>query len=297
MNIVLIGCVEFSYMTLKHLLTLKDTKIVGIITRKKSAFNADFHSLEPLAVEKGIPCFFAIGNDQNDMVEWLIKLKPDVVYCFGWSYLLKEEILKIPRLGVIGFHPAALPKNRGRHPIIWALALGLKETASTFFFMDEGADSGDILSQKKVQIAIDDDALSLYRKLTAVAIGQISELTLQLAANGFPKIPQDNSKANYWRKRTKRDGEIDWRMSSMGIYNLVRALTKPYVGAHCIYGPEEIKIWKSEVLDAQFPDFDNIEPGKILQVDGRNMVVKCGEGALKLIEHEFNTLPKKGCYL
>ena len=79
MNIVLIGCVEFSYMALKHLLTLKDIKIVGIITRKESAFNADFHSLEPLAIEKEIPCFFAKGNDQNDMVEWLTKLKPDVV--------------------------------------------------------------------------------------------------------------------------------------------------------------------------------------------------------------------------
>lgn len=297
MNIVLIGCVEFSYMTLKHLLTLKDIKIVGIITRKESAFNADFHSLEPLAIEKEIPCFFAKGNDQNDMVEWLTKLKPDVVYCFGWSYLLKEEILKIPRLGVIGYHPAALPLNRGRHPIIWALALGLNETASTFFFMDEGADSGDILSQKKVQIAIDDDALSFYRKLTAVAIGQISDFTLQLAANDFPKIHQDHSKANYWRKRTKSDGQIDWRMSSKSIYNLVRALARPYVGAHCISGTEEIKIWKTEIVDPQFPDLKNIEPGNVLQVDDQNIVVKCGEGVLKLIDHEFKTLPEKGCYL
>lgn len=297
MNIVLIGCVEFSYMTFKHLLTLKDMKIVGIITRKESAFNADFHSLASLAVEKGMPCFFPKGNDQNDMVEWLTNLKPDVIYCFGWSYLLKESVLQIPPLGVIGYHPAALPKNRGRHPIIWALALGLKETASTFFFMDEGADSGDIISQKTVQIEIDDDALSLYRKLTAVAIGQISEFTLQLAANVFPKIPQDNSKANYWRKRTKKDGQIDWRMSSKSIYNLVRALTRPYVGAHYVYGLEEIKIWKTEIVDPQFPNFDNIEPGRVLQVDGQNLVVKCGEGALKLTEHEFETLPAKGCYL
>lgn len=297
MNIVLIGCVEFSYMTLKHLLTLKDIRIVGIITRKESAFNADFHSLEPLSIEKGIPYFFAKGNDQNDIVEWLTKLKPDVVYCFGWSYLLKEEILKIPHLGVIGYHPAALPKNRGRHPIIWALALGLKETASTFFFMDEGTDSGDILNQKMVQIDIDDDALSLYLKLTAVAIGQISAFTLQLAANDSPKIPQYHSKANYWRKRTKRDGQIDWRMSSKTIYNLVRALTRPYVGAHSVCGPEEIKIWKTEIVSPHVPDFDNIEPGRVLQVDGQNILVKCGEGVIKLTDHEFKTLPVQGCYL
>ena len=297
MNIAFIGCVEFSYVILKHLITLKNIKIVGIVTRKESVFNADFHSLEPLSIEKGIPCFFSKNNDQLDMVEWLSGLNPDVIYCFGWSCLLKKEILKIPRLGVIGYHPAALPKNRGRHPIIWALALGLRETASTFFFMDEGADTGNILSQKKVQIAPDDDAFSLYHKLTSVARGQVSEFTLQMAANVFPKTSQDPSKANYWRKRTKRDGLIDWRMSSNGIYNLVRALTRPYVGAHCMCEAEEIKIWKTEVVDPLFPGFENIEPGKVLQVNGRSIVVKCGGGAIRLIEHEFRTVPEEGCYL
>jgi methionyl-tRNA formyltransferase len=63
-------------------------------------------------------------------------------FCLGWSNLLKAEILKAAPLGVIGFHPAALPANRGRHPLIWALGLGLDETATTFFFMDKGADRG-----------------------------------------------------------------------------------------------------------------------------------------------------------
>lgn len=297
MNIVLIGCVEFSYMTLKQLLTLKDIKIVGIITRKESAFNADFHSLEPLAIEHGIPCFIAKGNNQDDMADWLSKLKPDAIYCFGWSYLLNESVLQIPSFGVIGYHPAALPKNRGRHPIIWALALGLKETASTFFFMDEGADSGDILSQKMVQIDLNDDASSLYRKLIEIAKGQISEFTPQLAANDFPKIPQDHSQANYWRKRTKNDGQIDWRMSARCVYNLVRALTHPYVGAHCIYNSGEIKVWKTEIIDLESTDIENIEPGKVLQVDGQNILVKCGEGVLKLTGHEFKTLPMQGDYL
>ncbi|MBZ0156713.1 MAG: formyl transferase [Alphaproteobacteria bacterium] len=297
MNIVLIGCVEFSYTSFKHLLTLKDINVVGIITCRKSVFNADFRSLEPLAIEKKIPYFIANGNNQDEIATWLSELKPDVIYCFGWSYLLKEKILKMPRLGVIGYHPAALPKNRGRHPIIWALALGLKETASTFFFMDEEADSGDILSQKTLPIDEGDDALTLYSKLSAVAIEQISEFTLHLKNNDFPRITQDHSKANYWRKRAKIDGQIDWRICSRGIYNLVRALTRPYVGAHCIFGSEEIKIWKTEVVDPQTKDFDNQEPGKVLQVDGLNIVVKSGDGALRIIDHEFKTFPKEGSYL
>ena len=85
------------------------------------------------------------------------------------SRLLKEEILSIAPFGVVGFHATALPANRGRHPIIWALVLGLSETASTFFFMDEGADSGDILSQYKLSISENDNAESLYKKVIKVA--------------------------------------------------------------------------------------------------------------------------------
>ena len=84
-----------------------------------------------------------------------------------------EKILSKSPIGVIGFHPAALPANRGRHPIIWSLALGLKSTASTFFFMDKNVDSGDILSQASIKISDSDDARSLYDKVTKTALSQI----------------------------------------------------------------------------------------------------------------------------
>ena len=89
--------------------------------------------------------------------------------------------MDLPLLGVIGFHPAALPANRGRDPIIWALVLGLQETASTFFFMDEGADSGDIISQEYLIITDSDDAGILYEKITQTALKQLREFVPRLA--------------------------------------------------------------------------------------------------------------------
>lgn len=295
MKIVFIGCVEFSHSILQHLLSLgPHVDVVGVVTRKKSSLNADFRSLEDIAVAAQIPCFLAEGNNQTDIVDWMKELDPDIVYCFGWSYLLGLQILQVPRLGVVGYHPAALPQNRGRHPIIWALALGLSETASTFFFMNEGADSGDILNQIFVSIDPADDAAGLYIKLTAIAKNQVAEFTLQLAMGNYPRLTQDHSKANYWRKRNKTDGLIDWRMSAVSIYNLVRSLTKPYPGAHCIHNGVEFKIWKTEqAIDG----FENIEPGKVLEIVDREIIVKCGEGVLKLISHDFTDLPKEGSYL
>lgn len=177
MRIVFIGSVKFSYEALKTVLSIQDVVVVGFVTRRSSKFNADFVCLEGIAGEAGVPCLVLDGNDQATLHRWVTELNPDVIYCFGWSYLLGSEILTAAPLGVVGYHPAALPMNRGRHPIIWALALGLTETASTFFFLDEGVDSGDILSQVSVAIDPDDNATTLYEKLVEVAKGQIPEFT------------------------------------------------------------------------------------------------------------------------
>ncbi|MCM3596566.1 formyl transferase [Metabacillus idriensis] len=301
MKVIVIGCVQFSCQVLKQLLSIQSSaiEIIGVITRRQSKINSDFCSLEPLANANSIPCFIAEGNNQLSMASWLQDMKPDVIYCFGWSYLLKQEILSIPKLGVIGYHPAALPQNRGRHPIIWALSLGLEQTASTFFVMDEGADSGEIISQRFVAIEKTDDAGTLYQKLTETALVQIAEFTKNFAAGTIVKCPQNDSYANYWRKRSFKDGKIDWRMSAEGIYNLVRALTRPYPGAHCMFNDREVKIWKVKIVEdsAFISSIKNLEPGKVLKFGNSANVVKCGDGAVQLIEHEFNDLLKEGSYL
>ena len=298
MRIVFIGCVQLSFMALNHLLAIENpnVEIVGVVTKGNSSFNTDFISLVPLAKKNNISYFIAEGNEQSAMLNWLKSISPDVIYCFGWSYLLKEPILRLPRLGVVGYHPASLPQNRGRHPIIWALALGLSKIDSTFFFMDEGADSGDILNQQSLSILDSDDAGTLYQKLIDTACQQISEFTPQLIAGNFKRVVQDHSEANYWRKRHKPDGEIDWRMAAKCIHNLVRALTRPYAGAHFIYNGEEHKVWKTELV-SEGSELMNIEPGKILEVKGTAITVKCGEGLLRLVEHNCDGVLKSGDYL
>lgn len=297
MRIVFIGCIESSHRLLRRLLRVSEAEVAGIVTRRSSSFNADFCSLESLATGHNIPCYIDSGNDQDDMAAWIRKLNPEVGYCFGWSYLLKSEILSIPELGFIGYHPTKLPRNRGRHPIIWALALGLEETASTFFFMDEGADSGDLLSQKSVPIRWTDDARDLYDRLLRVAGEQVSAFTPQLAERKHERHPQNDDRANYWRKRFYDDGEVDWRMSSTTIYNLIRALARPYPGAHCMVDGEEVKLWTADVIDDEFKDVQHLEPGKVLSSDPNRIAVKCGKGVVALQEHEFERIPEAGDYL
>jgi len=293
MKIVFIGTVEFSKKALQKLIEI-NAQVVGVCTKEKSDFNSDFADLTPLCKENKIPCKFTDDINSTDNVAWIKSLSPDIIFCFGWSSLIKSELLTLVPMGVLGYHPAKLPQNRGRHPLIWALALGLKQSASTFFFMDRGADSGDILSQKDFDILYTDDAQILYNKVIDIALMQIQEFVPQLENNTYQKIKQNHKIANSWRKRGKIDGEIDFRMSGEAIYNLVRALTKPYIGAHIEYKEKDIIVWKVKVIKNSQ---DNIESGKVLDVCESAILVKTDDGAIEILEHEFKNLPMAGEYL
>jgi methionyl-tRNA formyltransferase len=292
--VVFIGCVESSQVALGALMDVPGVELVGVVTRQASSFNADFVSLQPQAEKHGCPLMLVDEAGQDAVTDWVRERSPDVVFCIGWSFLLPAELLAIPRLGTIGYHPAALPRNRGRHPLIWALALGLSETASTFFLMDEGVDSGDIVSQEVLPIDKDDDARRLYDKAMAAIARQVPRIARALLEDRLEARPQDTSKANYWRKRGAVDGLIDWRMPATGIHNLVRALNRPYPGADCRFRGDTAKVWKVRPVSESRR---NLEPGKVLDRDGRMLTVKCGEDAVQLLEHELEPLPEIGEYL
>ncbi len=293
MRIVFIGAVEFSQKALEKLISLH-ADIAGVITKKESDFNSDFYNLSHICKKNNITYRYTDDINAKDNIRWVKTLKPDIIFCFGYSQILKKHMLKAAPMGALGFHPAKLPRNRGRHPIVWALALGFDKTASTFFFMDEGADSGDILSQQDVKINCKDDARSLYNKITNTALKQIEIFMPKLESGIFKKIPQNEKEATCWRKRHKTDGQIDFRMTSKAIYNLVRALTKPYVGAHVIYKNQEIKIWEAKEVACKLK---NAECGKVLALNNGYITVKCYDNAICLIKHEFKKLPKAGEYL
>ena len=293
MRAVFIGTVEFSLRSLEKLIGL-NVNLVGVITKESSSFNSDFVDLKSLCISNGIPCLYVDDINSLDSIKWIKDLNPDVIFCFGWSSLIKKEILNIAPMGVVGYHPAKLPMNRGRHPLIWALALGLEESASTFFFMDEGADTGDILSQVDFEISYQDDARSIYDKVNDIALCQIEDFIPRLKQGKYSKVKQDGLRSNSWRKRNEIDGLIDFRMSSRAIYNLTRALTEPYVGACIKYRGKNISIWKVKEVDVVK---ENIEPGSVLNANNKSFIVKSYDGAVEVIGHDFKILPKVGEYL
>lgn len=293
MKILLIGSVAFSENALRELISLK-ANVVGVCTLEKSAFNSDHVDLSPVAKEFGISVRYTPDINDPSVLDWIDERDPDIIFCFGWSRLIGSQLLHLPRLGIIGYHPSALPVNRGRHPLIWALVLGLNETASTFFLMDQDIDSGDILSQVPIPIKLEDDARSLYDRVTQVALGQIRDFLPQLIDGNFQRISQNLALANTWRKRGEADGCIDWRMSAESIHNLVRGLARPYIGAHFNYLDSKFTVWRTELIsDVAL----NLEPGKVLKVDENGIVIKTGSIGIRLLEIEPKVTFNEGQYL
>lgn len=284
-RIVFIGAVDFSAHCLQEV-CLQTANVVAVLNPEPqgSHYNSDYADLAPIAAEYHLPLFRFRKISDPETVTLLKTLQPDVIFVFGLSQLIPPDILALPPLGCIGTHPALLPRNRGRHPLIWALVKGLSESGLTFLYLDEGTDSGDILWQRSFLITLDDTSATLYLKIKGLASVAIKEFLPQLESGVVPRIPQDHTLATYWRKRTYADGEINWRGTSLSAYNLIRALTHPYSGAHTFLQGRLIVIWRSRLLSRPTDSQPARLRGEIVSRTENSFVVACGEGTLEVLE-------------
>ena len=291
MRIVYIGAIEFSTHCLEAVLA-NGGNVVAVFTLPPETGKQRHSDYAPVPWPRSVHW----ADNINDHADTIWDFAPDVIFCFGWSGLLSPEVLAIPRLGCIGSHPTLLPRNRGHHPLIWAIALGLKETGLSFFRMAERVDAGPLISQERIPLGAEEDARSLYDKVKASASRQISDFLPRMIAGEMPLVAQDHGvEPNIWRKRGPADGRIDFRMSSAAICRLVRALTRPYPGATVRYKGKEYRVWSCVEANFFYGD-ENLEPGKVgFSVDGW-MYIKTGDGSVRFVEHELPTM-KSGDYI
>ena len=243
--------------------------------------NIWFASVEDLARSLKLPVF---TPENPNSEKWIRKVKyssPDTIFSFYYRHLISEDILKIPPKGCFNLHGSLLPRYRGRAPVNWALINGEKETGLTLHHMVKKADAGDLVAQKKVNIRHEDTALTLFKKLVPLTRKILLE-TVPLIENGTaPKIPQNSDQATVFKGRTPEDGRIDWTCTAEEIYNLVRAVTRPYPGAFAQLDGKKVTIWKAEICqDKQLKGM----PGQILK--SHPLTVACGKGSIILKEIE-----------
>ena len=294
MRIIFLGSIVFSKFILKHLIKTKYS-IVGVIGKKSPGMNNDFFDITSIAKSKKIPSIKTDDINDKRFSKWIKSKKPDIIICIGWSKILSPRVLKIPKYCVIGYHPSDLPSNRGKHPIIWSLVLGLKKIGSTFFIMDKLIDNGKIISKKIIEIKKNHNATMIYKRLQLIACKQLLNLLKQFSKNKkFKIIKKKLVKSNYWRKREFKDGVIDWRLNSETIQNLVKALSKPYPGAVFNYKGRFIRVDETKIKEVKNR---NIEAGKIISITNKKPLIQTGSGAILLKKYHPKINFKKKEYL
>lgn len=233
MKVAFCTCVQIGKSCIEEILKI-DGKFDLFLTLHddKSTKKSGRIFLDDLAKASNTPLYKLNSINDLDVANVLRDFEIDWLFIIGWSQIASSELLKIPRMGVIGAHPTLLPIGRGRAAVPWAIIKGLNKTGVTFFKMDEGVDTGDILDQFEISILPDENATTLYSKVNDAHVELIRQIWPKLISNSIFGIKQDETMASYWNGRTPSDGELFKSMSVSEVDRLVRATTRPYPGAY-----------------------------------------------------------------
>jgi methionyl-tRNA formyltransferase len=291
---VFVGAVEGSLVAFEALVAAgKCPAAVVTLPARLATRHSDFVDLASPAKRHGCEVLEVSNVNSPEAIAAICRLKPDLCLVIGWSQICGKDFRSLARLGNIGFHPAPLPRLRGRAVIPWTILLGERESASTLFWLDDGVDSGDILLQRGFAVDAAETAATLYSKHTANLAAMIPDAVTMVEEGTAPRMPQDESKATYCAKRNPEDGLIDWTQPADAVLTLVRAVGKPYPGAFTISDGRKLTIDEAVLYGP---------PGRYVGLTGQvqahaegGFVVRCGDGRCVLVRSwrsESPRLPK-----
>lgn len=249
--------------------------------------NCWFGSVADWGRRNGIAVFSPEKINSPQWISRIRDLKPEVIFSFYYRFLLNEEILAVPEAGAFNLHGSLLPAYRGRAPVNWVLVNGEKETGVTLHYMTARADAGDIVGQRRVEIDYFDTARTLFDKMVRAAAALLDDVLPLIRQRRAPRTPQDLSRGSYFGRRRPEDGRIDWSRSSLGIYNLIRAVTEPYPGAFTFL-PDGGKLTVWWALPEDIPETGAAagEPCGTVSVTSESVLVKTGDGRIRLLDIE-----------
>ena len=276
MRTVLVGAVEGSRIALDALIAAKlPPALVVTLPLEAAARHSDFADLTTPARSCGSAVFHATNVNAPQTLEAVAAVGPDLVLVLGWSQICKEPFRTMARLGTVGFHPAPLPRLRGRAVIPWTILRGETTSGSTLFWLDEGIDSGPILAQRLFSLAGEETARSLYEKHTQNLAAMVPEAVVAVREGTAARVEQDQALASYCAKRTPEDGLIDWAEPAEAILRLMRAVGDPYPGAFSDMNGTRF------VIDSAvpFPHSDRYVglTGQVQAHTDAGFVVRCGD--------------------
>lgn len=283
-RVVFMGTPEFAVPALEELVG-SEYELAGVYTqpdRPAGRGRAPVHPpVKRTALERGLEVLQPASLRDPAEAERLAALRPDVVVVAAYGLILPRVILDVPEHGCLNIHPSLLPSYRGATPVPAAILAGDEDSGVTIMLMDEGMDTGPILSQFVTGIEPDDTTGSLTVRLAQVGARLLAE-TIPLWLDGSLRPqPQDGSRATYTSPIAKSDGAIDWNMPAAEIERRVRAFN-PWPGCFTRWRGKVLRIHEAVALHKM----GQALPGRVTELEpGHPAVVgvDTGEGVLGLL--------------
>jgi methionyl-tRNA formyltransferase len=279
MRVIFMGSPEFAATAL-HALHKAGHEIVCVYSQpprpqgrgQKLAKTAVHQMAESLGLDVRTPKSLKPAEE----VAAFAALQADVAVVAAYGLILRPNILNAPRLGCINIHGSLLPRWRGAAPVQRAIQTGDAETGITIMQMDEGLDTGPMLSIETLPITDQDNSATLMDKMALLGADMIVKALVALEAGGLTPTIQPEEGVLYAHKMTKEESQIDWTQSADQIERTLRAFT-PWPGLSMMLNDERLRVHAVEIVRGVIG-----HAGEVISDTSGGVLVACGVDGLRI---------------
>ena len=279
MRVVFMGTPDIAATCLKKILA-DGFDVVGVYTQpdrpKGRGMKLVASPVKEVAVAAGIPVFQPENFREEETVEQLCALQPDICAVVAYGRILPQKVLDVPKYGCINIHASLLPKYRGSAPYQWAVLDGLTETGVTAMYLTREMDAGDVIDVSKTPIGENETAGELLDHLAVLGAELLSRTLTRFENGKVPATPQDAAGVSYAPMLDKSMCPIDWTKTAQQVHNHVRGL-HPWPVATMELQGKTFKVHETRVVEGSG------KPGEILSLTKTGLRIACGEGAVEII--------------
>lgn len=281
MRIMFMGTPDIAAACLETLIASGEDVVAVVTGEDKPRGRGNVMTPTPVkrvAVENNIAVYTPKTLRDGAFDATLAEVNPDVIAVVAYGKILPASVINYPKHGCVNLHVSLLPKYRGAAPMQRAIINGEAETGVTVMQMDEGLDTGDIISQVSFPILPDDDFETIHDESAEIGADLLVRTLADMREGRAVRTPQDNSLATYAKKIEKDDCKIDFTMSAESLGCRIRGTT-PIPGAFCYHNGKMLKLLRPT------PTKGKGKPGEVIALDGKgegSITVACGDGALIL---------------
>lgn len=279
MRVVFMGTPDIAATCLKKILE-DGFNVVAVYTKpdrpKGRGMKMEISPVKQIAVEAGIPVFQPENFREEETVQQLRDLKPDVCAVVAYGRLLPQNVLDVPTYGCINIHASALPKYRGSAPYQWTVLDGQTETGVTAMYLVQKMDAGDIIEISRTTVGENETAGELLDRLAVLGADLLSK-TLGRFASGekVTATRQDESQVTFAPLLDKSMCPIDWSKTARQVHNQVRGL-HPWPVATMELDGKQFKVHETRVVPGHGV------PGTVLELNKNGLVIACGQDAVEI---------------